>query len=464
MTARVQILPEPSHREGSVVGSELMTSLESMSAFTLVRGEVVDPVRGFQAVADLCVLEGKVKWIRPPGSPPEGEVVAVDGLVVCPGLVDIHVHLREPGYEHKETVASGTQAAVAGGFTTVCAMPNTSPAIDRPERVARLQQRIDQAAQCRVGILGAATVDNQREQLSDFGALLAAGCVGITDDAASLQSLEQMRAALQQLSETHAPFLAHLEAEYLSQGAAINQGKVSERLGLAGQDPRAEVEGLRQWAQAAEGLDARLHLLHLNTAEGVQCLRELKGEGRFASLSAETAPHYFCLTEEAVLEFGADAKMNPPLRTEADRQAIKQAVIDGTIEVIATDHAPHTPEEKAQGLQEAPFGVVGLETCLALVLTHLVHAGDLSLMQALAKMTCNPAQLLNLSGGTLTPGSPADIAIIDLDKSWVVEPAQFYSKGRNTPFAGASVKGQVWGTIVGGRFAKREGELLAARK
>ena len=440
-----------------------MSSQRNMAALTLVGARLVDPAGGFAAAADLCVEQGKIKWIKPPGSPPAGEVVPVGGLIICPGLIDMHVHLREPGFEHKETIASGTQAAVAGGFTTVCAMPNTAPVIDRPERVARLQQRIAQTAQCNVKILGAATIDNQRRQLADFPALLAAGCVGITDDAASLQSDQQMRAALQQLHSTEALFLTHLEAEQLSGAGVVNQGKVSERLGVAGQDCRSEVVALRQWAQVAEGLESRLHLLHLNTAAGVKYLRELQTEGHFRALTAETAPHYFCLTEEAVLEFGADAKMNPPLRTEADRQALKQAVIDGTIQVIATDHAPHTADEKAQGLVEAPFGVVGLETCLALVLTHLVHTNELSLSKTLAKMTCNPARLLNLPGGTLEPGSPADITIVDPNKYWTIDPEQFYSQGRNTPFAGASVRGQVWGTIVAGRFAKREGELLAVQ-
>ena len=441
-----------------------MTGPDVTGVFTLVGGEVVDAARDFQASADVCIAAGEVKWIQPPGQPPEGEVVDVSGLIVCPGLVDMHVHLREPGCKHKETVASGTRAAVAGGFTTVCAMPNTKPPLDRPERVAWLQQRIEQTAQCRVEILGTATISNQRKQLCDFAALLAAGCVGITDDGAPLQSEDQMRAALSQLSGTEYPFLAHLEAEHLSKKAPLNQGEVSESLGLAGQDSQAEVAALRQWAQAGESSDARLHLQHLSTAAGVEDLRQLRRGRRSTSLSAETAPHYFCLTDKAVLEFGADAKMNPPLRTEADRRAIKQAVIDGTIEVIATDHAPHAPDEKATELEDAPFGIVGLETCLGLVLTHLVHTGELSMLQVLAKLTCNPARLLRLPGGTLRPGGPADIAILDLNKSWVVEPKQFYSQGCNTPFAGATLRGQVWGTIVAGQFAFREGELLAAEK
>ncbi len=435
-----------------------------MPTFTLVRGQVVDPGQALEAGADLCVEQGRVKWIKPPGASPEGEVIPVPGLVVCPGLIDIHAHLRQPGFEHKETLASGTQAAVAGGFTTVCTMPNTNPVIDRPPRVAQLQQIIARRAECNVQIIGAATIDNQRAQLCDFAALLAAGCGAITDDAAPLQSPQQMRSVLQQSSTTGVLFLTHLEAEQLSSAGVINQGRVSEELNVPGQDSRSELVALQQWAQAAEAVSGRLHLLHLSTADSVGYLHELQHEGRFKSLTGETAPHYFCLTESAVLEFGADAKMNPPLRTEADRQAVKQALIDGTIQVIATDHAPHTPAEKACGLGEAPFGIVGLETCLGLVLTHLVHTGDLSLLEALAKLTCNPARLLNLPGGTLVPGSPADIAIIDPNKSWVVQPDRFYSKGRNTPFAGETVKGWIWGTIVGGRFAQREGQMLLAQK
>jgi len=438
---------------------------QNTQAFTLTGGRVIDPASGGDELADVAVEEGKIVWIRPPGEPPLGEEVPVDGLVVCPGLVDIHVHLRQPGFEHKETVATGTQAAVAGGFTTICCMPNTNPPLDRPQHITRLQQTIEEQAWCNVYVLAAATVDNRRRELTDFAALLEAGCAGITDDAVPLQSTSQMQQALEKLGSTGRPFMAHLEDEELSGEGVINTGTVSQQLQVTGQDSRSEVAALRRWAQAAANIeDARLHLLHISTAQAIAEAQALRAGNIFSQLSLETAPHYFCLTEEAVLESGADAKVNPPLRTERDQKAILQAVIDDDIGIIATDHAPHTPEEKAQGLMCAPPGLVGLEICLGVVLTHLFHTGRLSLPDILAKMTCNPAHLLDLAAGTLKPGGPADIAIIDPDRPWVVDPGRFYSKGRNTPFAGQKLQGQTWGTIKAGQFLMREGELLQSAK
>ncbi len=438
---------------------------QNTEAFTLTGGRVIDPASGHDELADVAVEQDRIAWIRPPGGPPLGEEVPVEGLVVCPGLVDIHVHLREPGFEDKETVATGTRAAVVGGFTTICCMPNTNPPIDRPQRVAQLQQTIKEQAWCDVRVLAAATVDDRGGELTDFDALLAAGCPGITDDTAPLQSTFQMQQVLEKLSTTGRPFLAHLEAEELSGDGVINAGAVSQQLQVPGQDSLSEVAALHRWAQAASKVEqARLHLLHISTAEAVTKAQALRKEGIFSRLTLETAPHYLCLTDEAVLESGADAKVNPPLRTERDRKAILQAVIDGDIGIIATDHAPHTPEEKAQGLMEAPPGLVGLEICLGVVLTRLFHAGRLSLLDILAKMTCNPAHLLDLAAGTLKPGGPADIAIIDSFKQWIVDPTRFYSKGRNTPFAGQKLQGRTWGTIKAGQFLMREGELLQSTK
>ncbi len=439
---------------------------QNSQAFTLTGGRVIDPANGRDELADVAVEQtGRIAWIKPSGAPPIGEEVPVEGLVVCPGLVDIHVHLREPGFEHKETVATGTRAAVAGGFTTVCCMPNTNPPLDRPQRIAELQQTIAEEAWSNVYVLGAATVDNQRRELTDFDALLEAGCASITDDAAPLQSTSQMQQALAKLAASGRPFLAHLEDEELSGEGVINAGAVSHQLQVPGQSSHSEVAALRRWAQAAASVPrARLHLLHVSTAETVAEAQMLRAGNTFFQLSLETAPHYFCLTEEAILESGADAKVNPPLRTERDRQAILEAVIDGDIQIIATDHAPHTPPEKAQGLIDAPAGLTGLEICVGVVLTHLFHTGRLGLSEILAKMTCNPAVLLGLPAGTLTPGGPADITIIDPYKQWVVDPAHFYSKGRNTPFAGHKLRGRTWGTIKTGQFLVREGELCEDAK
>ncbi len=438
---------------------------QNTQAFTLTGGRVIDPASGHDELADVAVEQGRIAWIKPPGALPIGGEVPVAGLVVCPGLVDIHVHLRQPGFEHKETVATGTRAAVAGGFTTICCMPNTNPPLDQPQRIAELQQTIAQQAWCNVYVLAAATVDNRREELTDFAALLEAGCPSITDDAAPLQSAEHMQEALQELASTGRPFMAHLEDEELSGDGVINAGAVSQRLRVPGQDRRSEVAALRRWARAATNVEqARLHLLHVSTADTVAEAQALRASNIFSQLSLETAPHYFCLTEEAVRESGADAKVNPPLRTEHDRRAILQALIDGDIGIIATDHAPHTPQEKAQGLIDAPAGLVGLEVCLGVVLTHLFHTGLLSLSDVLAKMTCNPAGLLGLPAGTLKSEAPADITIIDPYKQWVVDPNRFYSKGRNTPFAGHKLTGQAWGTIKAGQFLMREGKLCEDAK
>jgi len=438
---------------------------QNTQAFTLTGGRVIDPASGHDELADVAVEQGRIAWIKPPGALPIGGEVPVAGLVVCPGLVDIHVHLRQPGFEHKETVATGTRAAVAGGFTTICCMPNTNPPLDQPQRIAELQQTIAQQAWCNVYVLAAATVDNRREELTDFAALLEAGCPSITDDAAPLQSAEHMQEALQELASTGRPFMAHLEDEELSGDGVINAGAVSRQLQVPGQDRRSEVAALRRWARAATNVEqARLHLLHVSTADTVAEAQALRASNIFSQLSLETAPHYFCLTEEAVRESGADAKVNPPLRTEHDRRAILQALIDGDIGIIATDHAPHTPQEKAQGLIDAPAGLVGLEVCLGVVLTHLFHTGLLSLSDVLAKMTCNPAGLLGLPAGTFKSEAPADITIIDPYKQWVVDPNRFYSKGRNTPFAGHKLTGQAWGTIKAGQFLMREGKLCEDAK
>jgi dihydroorotase len=401
----------------------------------------------------------RIEWIGAPEAEPEGEVYDLVGLVVCPGLIDAHVHLRVPGQEHKEDLASGTSAAVAGGFTAVCCMPNTTPALDRPERIAALRERIAREARCRVYIAGAATVDNQGEELTDFAALREAGCVAITDDAFPLQQVPIMAEALRRAHEADLPFLAHLELREYSCGGVMTAGPVAEALGLPGQDPAAETQALLRWVEAADGI-ARLHLLHLTTAASARLLHYLRPGPFFERISGETAPHYLLLTAEAVRRWGADAKMNPPLREERDRLALLGALRNGDIEVLATDHAPHSPEEKARDLAEAPFGVTGLETALGLVITHLVNTGHLTLQQALGKMSVNPARLLGLSGGSLEPGSPADLTIIDLHKHWPVDPAEFRSKSRATPFAGERLVGKAWGTIVGGEWRMREGEVL----
>ena len=417
---------------------------EDQGPLTLRRALLLDPHSGREAPGTLCLEYGRIKWVVSGEAEPEGEVVDLPGLIVCPGLVDLHVHLRVPGQEHKEDLVSGTRAAVAGGFTTVCAMPNTTPALDRPERIAALRERIAREARCRVLIAGAATVDNAGEELTDFQALREAGCVAVTDDAFPLQEASQMGEVLRRAHQADLPFLAHLELRHLSANGVVTAGPVAEELGLPGQNPASEAQALLHWAEAAEG-QGRLHILHLTTADAVDFLRHLRAGPFFEALTAETAAAHLHADHGGRRAWGAEAKMNPPLREERDRLALIDALQRNVIQVLATDHAPHAPEEKARGLAEAPFGIVGLETCVGLVLTHLVNSGRLTLRHALAKLSTNPARILErgmssfqegrVEEGTdtfsprkgvcplcLEPGQPADLTILDLHKSWTVDP------------------------------------------
>lgn len=431
-----------------------------MRMMTIRGGLVVDPVSGFAAPADVFVAGDVISALHPPGEQPAvGEIIDAGGMIVAPGLVDIHVHLREPGQTHKETIATGTRAAVAGGFTTVCCMPNTTPPLDRPERVRQALEIIQRDAVCRVHVIGAANLDNDPERPSDAPALKAAGCVALTDDAFPLPEQPQRLQALRAAAATGLPFIAHCEDKSLSLGAPMASGDISRQLGVAGQPAAAESVSAAQWlALAAAG--ARLHLAHVSTAATVQELQNAAPawQGR---LSAETAPHYFSLTDQAVLRHGANAKMNPPLRSDADRLAVKQAVVDGTLGVIATDHAPHAADEKALGLEQAPFGIVGLETALAVSLSEFLHTGLLSLPEVLARMTVMPARVLSLTCGCLAPGAVADIVVFDPDEAWTVQPDHFQSMGRNTPFAGETLRGRVKTTIAGGKLAYHNGEVRA---
>ncbi len=417
----------------------------------LIRGgRVLDPGSGVDAVLDVLVADGTVEAIGEAVSADDAECLDATGKLVCPGLIDIHVHLREPGGEHKETIRTGTRAALAGGFTTVCCMPNTDPALDCPEVVEDLQRRIAVDAVCRVYIIGAATVGNQGEELTDFAALKRAGCVAISDDAFPIQSVAMMEEALTKCAEIDVPFIAHCEL----------MGSPAEPAW------RAEADSIEQWCRAAAtvatrtGLCPRLHVAHLSTAEGEKRVRDSRTAGG-ARVTAETAPHYWLLTKDALDELGADAKMNPPLREAVDVTAVKRGVADGTIEVIATDHAPHTEEEKAAGVDDAPNGIVGLETAVGLVISGLVTTGVLDISQAMAMMTLGPAEVVGLEHGRLAVGDPADITIIDPDVQWEVDPAMFESKARSMPFAGWDMQGAPLVTIVGGEVRMIECQVVA---
>ena len=432
----------------------------AVQSFTLTGGTVIDPASGLAGRADLVVNDGFIQQIAPAGECRQtGEIIDATGRLIAPGLVDIHVHLREPGQTHKETIASGTRAAVAGGFTSVCCMSNTTPPIDSPERVAELVRRISQAAVCAVYPLGAATVGHGQEQLADFSELLAAGCVAITDDAFPLQSTELKRQALLEAVDAGCVFIAHPEDKSISADGVMNEGAVSAELGLPGLSRAATIEAVADWLKLRD-CGARLHLAHICTREEAEMIAAAipRWEGR---LTMETAPHYLCVTEDAVLQFGADAKVNPPLRSADDTAAITAAVRNDTIGIIATDHAPHSPEEKAGGLSEAPYGLVGLETSLAVMAEVLAPETPEEWLWVLRKFTAAPADLLGLPAGKLAVGGPADIAIINPDAEWTVEPECFHSLGRSTPFAGWILHTRVTDTIVAGEFILRNEQLLA---
>ena len=437
-----------------------------MQADLLLSGaRVVDPAQRLDRVADVYVRDGYIWDITSPGEGlPARETIDCDGLVLCPGLIDMHVHLREPGGAHKETVYTGTRAAVAGGFTAVCCMPNTDPPLDRPERLAALHEIIRCDAACRVYVIAAAILDRDQERLSDFRALHEAGAVAVSEDAMPLQDMHVMAAALERAEEAQVPFISHPELESAGGPGVVSDPDVAGELGVDVMAPEREEWGIRFWKLAARlvgrPLDVTLHFAHISTAAAVEAVREIRRDGLIQRVTAETCPHYFTLTARAVLEHGAMAKMNPPLRSADDVEAVKMALADGTISAIATDHAPHADDEKAADLAEAPFGIIGLETAVGLVITELVERGVLSLAEAIAKMTLQPARILGLPGGRLDIGGAADITLIDPTASWTVDPQRFYSKARNTPFAGRTLRGRAVMTIVGGRVVMREGQVL----
>jgi dihydroorotase len=421
----------------------------------LVRGgRVIDPANGVDAGLDVLVREGVIARVERGIAAPDARVVEASGCVVCPGLVDMHVHLRQPGQEHKETVASGTQAALAGGFATVACMPNTDPPLDNPKTLASLRGVIERDARCRVHIVGAATVGLRGEEPTDLAALQAAGCVAVSDDGFPIQSSEVLLAVLERAMRQDMLFIPHCEDKTFSGDGVMHEGEVSRELGLPGISFMAEYAAVEQVVALLCQAPTRTHISHLSLADSLQCVREAKAMG--LPVTAEVCPHHFALTDEAVRQYGSNAKMNPPLRTQRDVDTLLEGLADGAIDVIATDHAPHTQQEKATGMLNAPFGVIGLETALPVVVTRLVHAGILSLSDAIAKVTINPARILRLDAGTLSEGAPADVTILDPDADVIVEPDRFRSKGRNTPFAGWRLKGAVRQVIVGGETVDDE--------
>ncbi|MBX3333985.1 MAG: dihydroorotase [Nitrospira sp.] len=417
-------------------------------------GYVIDPGR-FIGTADVLIENGKIAALGPNlSAPAESRVIAASGKLVMPGFVDVHVHFREPGFEYKETIQSGSAAAVAGGFTTVCCMPNTSPVNDNQAVTEFILERSRLAGLANVLPIGAITKGSEGKELAEIGDLRRSGCVAISDDGKPVMNSLVMRRAMEYALAFDLTVVDHCEDLHLAEGGCMNEGLISTELGLPGIPAAAEDVMVARNLSLSELTGARLHLAHISTVGSVRMVREAKSRG--IPVTAEACPHHFTLTEELVRGYNTHAKMNPPLRTWTDVQAIKDGLRDGTIDVIATDHAPHATQEKQQDFTEAPFGIVGLETAFSLTL-GLVEEGVLSLEQAVQKLTSAPAKAFGLNKGTLGVGADADVVVVDQTEPWEVDPSKFRSKSRNTPFAGWKVKGRVDATIVGGRVVFEAG-------
>lgn len=423
----------------------------------LVRGaRIIDPSQQLDAVQDLYLRDGVIVACgRDLGTPDDARVIDAAGLVLAPGLVDVHVHLREPGQEERETIATGAASAAAGGFTAICAMPNTDPVIDNQGAVGFVKAKGDAAGFARVFPIGCVTVGQRGEQLAEFGEMVAAGAVAVSDDGHPIMSSQMMRAALEYARTFGIPVADHCEDMPLAAGGAMHEGIVSLRLGLKGIPAAAEEIHVARDCILAELTGGHVHLCHMSTRGSVELIRRAKEKG--LRVTAEAAPHHFTLTHERVGQYDTNAKMNPPLREDADRDAIRQGLADGTLDCIATDHAPHHYDAKEREFDDAPNGIIGLETALSLGIRELVEGGVLTLPILIERMSCAPARLWNLPGGTLRQGGVADLVLFDPAATWTVAPERLHSKSRNTPWAGETLPGVVRMTVVGGRVVYESG-------
>jgi dihydroorotase len=417
-------------------------------------GRIMDPSRGVDAVGDLLIIDGVIARSGKPGEAPDDvEVLDCSGAVVSPGFVDVHCHLREPGREDVETVATGARAAAAGGFTAVCAMPNTEPVTDNQAAVGFILRQAMRAGAARVYPIGAISVGQRGEKLAEFGEMVGAGAVAVSDDGRPVESAHLMRTALEYARAFRIPVIDHCEEPTLAKGGSMNEGHVSARLGLKGIPSEAEEIMVIRDILLARRTGGHVHLAHMSTRGSVELIRW--GKDRGINVTAEVCPHHISLTEDEVEGYNTNAKMNPPLRTADDVAALQEAVRDGTIDLIATDHAPHHYDEKEREFADAPNGIVGLETALAVVATTLVSTGLIDIATLIDRMACAPARIFNLPGGTLKDGSVADITVFDPELRWKVDPAKFLSKGRNSPYSGRELQGRARFTIVDGVVVHR---------
>jgi dihydroorotase len=418
----------------------------------LIRGgRVLDPANSVDAVQDVLLQDGKIARLGAQLAAPEGTtVVDAAGKVVCPGFIDMHVHLREPGHEYKETVATGTRAAAAGGFTAVCCMANTSPVNDNRSITDYILAKARSEGIVRVYPIGAVTRGLEGKELAELAELAEAGCVAFSDDGKCVMNAELYRRAMEYTLPFAAPVISHAEDHMLSRGGAMHEGVVSTELGLRGIPAAAEDIVVARDILLAELTGAHVHIAHLSTAGAVRLVRDAKARG--VRVTAEVTPHHLVLTDEAVRSWDSNTKMAPPLRTKHDTEALVEALADGTIDCVATDHAPHAVADKEGEFDRAANGIVGLETAFTVLHDRLVRSGVLPLAALVARLSRDPARLLNLPGGSLTVGAAADVTLLDPEAPVTIDPARFASKSRNTPFGGWTATGAPWKTIVGGKI------------
>ena len=413
-------------------------------------GRLVDPASGRDGIADLRITEGKIAEIGTDLKAKDKEdVLDLTGKVVCPGFLDMHVHLREPGQEWKETVETGTRAAAAGGFTGVACMPNTHPVNDNRSVTELIVAQARLRGAVAVHPVGCVSKGQEGKELAEMGDMVDAGAVAFSDDGKPVATAQMMRRALEYSKIFGVPIIDHCEEPTLVDGGVVHEGPISMRMGLKGWPGVAEDVMVMRDILLAEYTGGHVHIAHMSTGRSALFVRE--GKKRGIHVTCEVTPHHFLLTHEAVVGYDTDAKMNPPLRTEQDRDRLLQALVDGTVDAIATDHAPHHADEKCVEFSMAPFGVVGLETAVSLCLDRLVHANVLPLSRMVALFTTGPAGVLGLDKGTLAPGKDADVTVLDLERTVTVEPKEFKSKSQNTPFKGLTLKGTPILTVVGGK-------------
>lgn len=415
---------------------------------------MIDPASGLDMVADVAIADGVIAAIgQKLATSPAGRVVEAEGCLVTPGLIDPHVHLREPGHEYKETIASGSAAAAGGGFTTVCCMPNTSPCLDTPELVRFVLDRSAHAAACRVFPVAAATKGRHGEELAEIDLLDAAGAVAFSDDGDCVPTPGMMQRVLFAVARTGKVFMQHCQEPTLTRGSAMHGGEVSVRLGLTGWPRIAEELIIERDVMLNRSAGCRYHVQHLSSGGSVEIVRRARAQGQ--AVTAEASPHHLLLTHAACEGYNTQGKVNPPLREEGDIEAIRAGVADGTITVLATDHAPHSRDEKALPFEEAPMGMIGLQTALPLYREALIDSGAIGWPRLIALLTIEPARLCGLDAmglGVLKVGGPADVTVIDPDAAWTIEPEGLAGKSKNTPFGGRAVRGRARATIVGGRL------------